>query len=551
MNAPVKARSALETLDRAIEIARSQPLPEFLRACLPGGLIAWSVLTLFYLERVEGIRFLRPVFAVVLVALFALRAVLLGRWAGRRAHDDLAPSGVTPELARPALMVRASLWVAFELWFWLWPVVVMLHVDPWLMPLLLPLWCVRAAIVPSWLSVINESSERTGFQAMKAALFHCDGQRGQAATCELFLLLGTLAVMINLGAALMLFVTLAQTSLGLDLSTVRAFVSPQNHFVLLCVAALALVVLEPVRASLSSVLYVDAELVRGGAGVRALVARAVTQKRGPGALPLGLCALFALLPAAPSHGQDQASALSTDAPAVEESCDESCSKAQERDAELEERVLEILGEPEFAEFPDEAWTIDGKGALRRWLERLFDAWFKQASDPSKPPRPPGWSMGDLPGTKFFLTIAVLLLMAALAKLAFGGAPRRTSRGHPGPATKAEDPFSRAADDHFADALRLFADRPRDALRALYLGALVGLARQSLLQLAPERSNGHYLRQLAGRTQRAPFGELTRAFDAVQYGDLQLDRAGFQRCLELARGLVQSGTEGEHQGKGAA
>ncbi|MFT3927869.1 MAG: DUF4129 domain-containing protein [Myxococcales bacterium] len=564
MSSPTKPRGALETLDRALEIARTQPLSELGLAWLPGALLAWLSVSLYYLERVEGVRSLRPLFALLLVATFALRALVLGRWAGRRAQHELDQSGVRPVLAPASLVVRASLWVGVELWLWLWPVVIVLHVDPWLLPLLLPLWCLRGSIAPSWLAVVNVSGERTGFRAMRAALVHCEGQRGQALACELLLLLGGLALMINVGAGLVLLVTLGQTSLGLDLASVRAFVSPQNHFVLLCVTAFALSLLDPVRAALSSVFYVDAELVREGAGVRTLVARALrsADKQGRAALKeetklragLGVLLCCSLAgSAAPALAQEPTSPgvdeVALEEPAPEDACDESCLRAQERDAALEARVLAILAEPAFAEFPDESWRIDGKGALRRWLERLFDDWFKEASEVKPERLPPGWSWGNLPGSKLFLTLAVVLLMLALAKLAFSGGPRRTTRASRSAAQPEPDPFARSSEDHFADAARLFARDPREALRALYLGALVGLARKDLLQLAPERTNGHYLRQLAGRDQRAPFAELTRTFDAVRYGDLSLDRAAFERCLSLANALVAFEPPGGEMGAG--
>jgi len=549
----LKSRSALETLDRALMLARAQPLRELGRAWLPGALLAWLLICLYDFERVEGVRTLRPLFALLLVAGFALRAVVLARWAGRLADGELAQSGVRAQPAKVASLLRASFWVGADLWFWLWPLMVVLHVDPWLTPLLLPVWCVRGAIAPSWLAVANASGEGSGFGVLRAALAHCEGQRGQAFACELLLLLGVLASILNVGAALVLLVSLGQSALGLDLASVRAFVSPQNHFVLLCVSAFGLVLVEPLRAALASVLYVDAELVREGAAARTAVARALasTQRAGArgrshdGPLRAGLSVLLCLWIAA-GHARAQAPApaalhedTTTDTSKVtpEQACDEVCLRAQERDATVEDRVRAILSEPEFREFPDEAWGIDGKGSLRRWLEKWFDDWFKRASSPETPDARARSRWGDVPGAKLFLTLAVVLLMIALAKLTFGVGPRRTTRAPERGPAKEPDPFTRSSADHFADAERLFAQSPRAALRALYLGSLVGLARQDLVQLAPERTNGHYLRQLSGRSQRAPFGELTRTFDAVQYGGLALDQAAFQRCLSLARALV--------------
>jgi hypothetical protein len=466
------------------------------------------------------------VFAVAFTALFALRAALLGRWSGRRAQAELATCGVSMEPAPVTLLLRASLWVALDLWLWLWLLVLALHLEPWLVAVFLPLMSVRAGLSPSWLTVVNGSRAPSGVLALWAAIQHAEGLRGRAIVCELLLTFGAMGLAFNFGALLALIVSVGQDALGLDLAFVRAFLSPRNHFALLALAALSLALLEPVRASLATVLYVDTELTRGGADLRALVQRALASKAR---LVVLLCACC--WPSARVGAQEAVRA--------EPICDEACMQARAADDALNARARKLLRAPEFAEFPDETWMTDGmgRGRVESWLDRLLRWLEKQLEGEEKGTAQPG-KRWELPGIGFFIGLT-LALVAFLLALSLRSRHRRPKLA--GPKAAPENPLERAAALHFADALALFGKDSRAALRSLYIGTLVGLSERKLLALAPERTNGQYLRQLAREPEQAWFAQLTRTFDTVQYGELELGRAEFERCHELARRLVHGGS----------
>lgn len=514
-------QSALDALDRAIELARRQPARELFKAWLPGLSIAWLALALYYVERVEGVRALRPAFAVAFVAAFSLRAQVLSSWARRRAAALLSPYGVSPTAGPGHLAMRASLWMTFDLWLWLWPLGLAAQLDPWLVAVLWPLLCLRGALAPSWLAVVGTSDESSGLRALRQAVARTEGQRIRGVSCELLLLLGALGLTFNLGAIVALAVTLGQSAMGLDLSFVRVFLSPRNHFALLAVAGLACALIEPVRAALAAVLYSETELSREGAAVRALVERAIT----PAARKLAAVCLLA--------GASWAAAYP--AQAQDEACEGTCLEARARDEAVGTHVRTILRDSAFSEFPVAGWQVDeleGR-SLEGWLERLL-GWLIERSEQDTATALPGLSRVELPGAPFFVALAVVLAGLGLWRAVAGMATA------PKPPTAAPSADEITPETHLAEAVALYERDPRAALRLLYAGTLRGLERRKLLTLSPERTNGSYVRQLGRRPERGDFAQLTRTFEAVQYGTEPLARSTFERCLEAAQRLVRGG-----------
>src|SRR5688572_4030193 len=78
------------SIDRALELTRRASGDELLRAMVPGGVLSLLALSVYYAERVEGVRFLRPLFAVAFTLVYMARALVLSRWAGRRSAELLA-----------------------------------------------------------------------------------------------------------------------------------------------------------------------------------------------------------------------------------------------------------------------------------------------------------------------------------------------------------------------------------------------------------------------------------------------------------------------------
>ena len=116
--------------------------------------------------------------------------------------------------------------------------------------------------------------------------------RGVFLIVELLALFGTIGLFANLYALVSFSLLLADSLLGLDVAFVSTFLSPDNAFVLLLVSAVALVLLEPLRAAISAQAFVDARTRRDGADLHAAVDAGdrAGQRRAPRAAsvpPLG------------------------------------------------------------------------------------------------------------------------------------------------------------------------------------------------------------------------------------------------------------------------
>jgi len=525
---PMPARARV---DRALSIVRGLPARELLAAIWPAGLSVLVAAALYFMERVEGVRSLRPLFAVLFVGAFIARCVLLSRWSGRRVEALLSAQGVSAHHAQASSIARAALWVGAELWLWLWLVVLMLRLQPWLVALVLPTFCLRAALAPSLLASADGSTQITGFRVLRGAIHEGDGHRLAGVLCELLLLCGALGLAFNLGAVIVAIVGLGQDVLGLDLSFVHAFVSPSNHFAMLWVAGLALVAMEPLRGTLSALMFVDTRLTRDGLALRSLVARCVSEGQSGRLAAVALAAFLCATSQARAQDASVPDAGSAHEPSVP-ICDSSCERARASDEVVERRVEHILEGKVFAEFPDPSWDA-GKSGMSSLFEELF-RWLAGLSRDEQLKSDP-LSSFELPGVAFFLILAAVLAVGALLV---------ARKKQPAEATAAEssieDPFSRSAEDYLSQARD---QRGRDltlALRSLYLATLVGLARQGRLTLSPERTNGQYLNELGGGPERPLFAAMTRTFDLVKYGQRAPSQDDFDRCVSLAEQLLQIG-----------
>ena len=140
-----------------------------LRALSGGAPLALLVIALYYFERVEGVRSLRPLFAVLLVLGYAWRVLQLSA-AARTYALAIRPSLPVPVQAPRAIDVCSTAGVAgVGLWVWLWPLSLLALLSPWAVAAGLPLLAVRGAIAPSWLARSRCARER-GLAAFGQAL---------------------------------------------------------------------------------------------------------------------------------------------------------------------------------------------------------------------------------------------------------------------------------------------------------------------------------------------------------------------------------------------
>lgn len=551
---------ALVILDRALELTRRTQRAELLRACGPGALLSLLALALYYMERVEGVRSLRGLFALLFLLAYLWRAVVLARWAGRRVAELLTPYRIEAVHGKSSAIVRAALWVAVDLWFWLWFLVLAVHIDPWFVPLLLPLFAVRGALLPAWLACGDATQDASGFVVLRRAMEQVEGRRVTGIGIELCLLLAALGIGLNLLALGAGLVSVGQDMLGLDLSLVNAFLSHKNYFALLFILALSLTLVEPLRAAVSAILFSDALLSREGIAVRSLVVKATEPKprfgRGHALLALLVATAFAsrleAQAAPPTHEPMQVAPDATvvvppgafeheanEYAAEEEPCEGSCARARERDEQVRARVRTILAEPVFAEFPEADWSANarGKNVFSKWLEELL-RWLTEQNEQESRRLDDGLLPSlELPPPAFFIVVALLIALFAAYRM-WRGRGEREPEEHESP--QSETPLSRPAEAHLEDALALASKDLRMALRSLYLATLVGLSRRSLLTLAPERTNGQYLRELPAGEDKQMFAAFTRIFDAVHYGARTPSPEDFAACRSLAERLITGG-----------
>ena len=196
---------------------------------------------------------------------------------------------------------------------------------------------------------------------------------------------------------------------------------------------------------------------------------------------------------------------------------------------VQARLTELSGQREFqyaqVESQPSAWDVFWTRFWRqvaRWLSsRSYQGFWK-------------WVLYAL-----FIGAAVFIVLKLLQvdlTAAFGRSPRR----------RASLDYDTAAENihelDFATRLREAEDTGnyRLALRLGYLELLKKLTDQGLIDWQPDKTNHAYLRELAESrpAARAPFGELTRQFEYVWYGELALPAAGYRQARAAQQQLGQ-------------
>lgn len=579
MSLVTRVGGPLDLIDRALLLTRRAGWAFAWRPLVAGLLVAGAVLLVYYVERVEGIRSLRLLLAFILVLAWWGRSLLMARSA-REATRMLWDGAPIPDDAGRAVdVIRTASVVAMGLWIWVWLLVGASLLGPLAVPLVLPVLALRGAAAPSWLARAGCTSEG-GLRAFGRALADTAGRRASTISAELMVLLGAVGLAVNLFATVTVFVLLGRSFLGLDVTFVATFFSVRNVFLMIALGSAALVLLEPLRAALSAVIFVDARVRQEGLDLRALVERAleVGAQRGglerPGAgsssraaaavlLAFALLAPGAraqppadppaaeLIPLPPGTGPDGVAPppdpdswdpTGTGMPPKEPTSFDALvggdpvagAAGDARDEPIRERVEDILARSEFREF------ADGRGrGLREFIDRLIE-WLLRQFVPDTAPRVRGPSI-PMPPPGLFLVIGGALLLGILAYVAVTRARerRRTEVPVRSPEqARAIDPRERPPAAHLDDAAILAqAGRFREALRALYLATLVALDRRRLIAFDPALTNWQYIRQMPRGDARDQFTRFTRLFDYKWYGDEATTEEDYQRCRALAARIV--------------
>ncbi len=517
----LRAAGPLEMLDGALLAVRRGGLESLLQAWVAGAPLALLALAVYYLERIEGVRSLRLPLALALAFGFLFRGVRLSRVARAYALALRSTLPVSLEPTRSVDVACTAGVVGLGLWVWLWPLAGVALLSPFAVAAVLPFVALRGAVAPSWLARAACARER-GLAAFGQAFDDTAGMRGVFLIVELLALFGALGLFANLYALGSVAVLLGHSMLGLDMALVSEFLSPDNTLVPLLLAALTLVLLEPLWAAISAQAFVDARSRRDGADLHAAVDAAIAHsapRRGLGRgsePPIAAAAVLlalSLCTALPARAQP----VSADAAPPSGS-------GAEADAEVRDQVSTILAGPEFREFAEH-----DSHALRDLLAKLFD-WVAERDDSSEQQAAP---LRLPPLSPWVLMALALIALGALGASVGRGRARLQRARALGPSEP--EPIAASEPGSLLEQAAAYAaggDFPA-ALRALYLASLVALDRGRLIEYEPSKTNWQYIRALPPGELRQSFAAFTRIFDRTWYGHAPATADDYAQCRALA------------------
>lgn len=559
----------VEHLDRALLVARRGGLGRAARAWGAAATPAATLVAVYYVERVEGVRGLRLPLALLLVFAWCARAVWLAPIVRADAQALWDGLRVPPSAGRAVDVVRTALVVGLGLWAWAWLLVVGALGGALGVAIVLPFFALRGGVAPTWLARAA-CTEDVGFRAFGRAALDQGGSRVAGIASEALLLAGTLGLAVNLYGLAVFAVTLGRSFFGLEVALVQAFLAPENTLVQLGALLAAFVLVEPLRAASVAARFLDARVREDGLDLRALVDDAVAAggraaSRSAGRAALALCAAGGLalvsvpaaaqsrpLPKPPtvvtspddaarpldaikprSGASPSVAAPSVAPPSVALPAVPYAEGPREAvDDAVRARVAAVLARPEFREFAPER----GAG-LTELIARLL-AWLLRPRDLPLFSAPSLLSL-PMPGAWFFALFAGLLFAGVLGYLWRTHRPRAAS-SDPALATPAAalDVRERPPEALLDEAGTLAARGAlREALRALYLATLVALDRRRLITFDPHRTNWQYLRAMPRSEARRLFAEFTRIFDHKWYGAEPTALADYEACRALAARIV--------------
>jgi hypothetical protein len=508
-------------LDESLLVLRRAAPAQLVRGWSASAPLAVLVLSLYYLERIEGIHAPLAVYAVALTLAFAVRFALLSQLAREfvsAAQPSLPLTAAAP--ARSRLFSSAAV-SGFGLWLWAWPFLLLGRISMFAVLAAVPIVALRGAVAPSFLARAACAPE-SGFSAWVRALEDNRGARAIMLGLELAVSLCLLVLFVNvyaLGATVLL---LANSVLGLDVSFVAAFLAPDNEFLLLLLLGLCWLALEPLRAAVSALAFSEARGRNEGADLHAAIDALDAGTAAPatrsGARTIAVC-VFVLASASAAHA----------APALVD-------RASAADEGVRRRVQQILRRGEFHEWSDDqgphTWFAD-------WLDRLFG---QHSESDTNLPSAPRFSVrvpaALVIGLSLILLALVVWFVSSEARRAKGRPPIVTASGPPPPSASRPPP----SPEQLARASELAdAGAYDEAVRLLYGGTLALLARAALIFLERSRTNGHYVRALPAGPLREQLAQLTAMFERSWYGKqaaTQADYVEAERCVQQLRAAAE-------------
>lgn len=508
-------------LDDALLVLRRAAPAQLVRGWSASAPLAALVLSLYYLERIEGIHAPLAAYAVALTLAFAVRFALLSQLAREfvaAAQPSLPLSAAAPAWSQLFSSAAVS---GFGLWLWAWPFLLLGRISVFAVLAVVPIVALRGAVAPAFLARAACAPE-SGFAAWLRAVEDNRGARAVMLGLELAVSLSLLVLFVNLYALGATALLLANSVLGLDVSFVAAFLAPDNEFLLLLLLGLCWLALEPLRAAVSALAFSEARGRNEGADLHAAIdeldggpaqEQPPPSRAGARAIAVLVCLLAG---ASAAHA----------APPV----------ASENDDAVRQRVQQILSRGEFHEWGSDqgqhTWFAD-------WLDRLFG---QHNDNEGNVPSAPRFSV-RVPAA---LVIGLSIVLLALVVWFVSSEARRAKRlappvvaTSPPPPSASRPPLS---PEQLARASELaHAGHYDEAVRVLYGGTLALLARAALILLDRSRTNGQYVRTLPAGALREQLAQLTLLFERTWYGKQAATRADYleaERCVQQLRAAAE-------------
>jgi hypothetical protein len=399
--------------------------------------------------------------------------------------------------------------------------------------------------------------------------------RGKAFAVNFLLWVVAAALFFNLQVLVQLVLALGRALFDLEVSYLTAVLSLENPTFVLVLGGVTLILLEPVRALSGGLLHLEEKVRREGLDLAPRI-ELLARPHGRGTRVAAALVAISLSADAragpPLDVREAAVAAAADLARGDEAAGRLRALVERRRRApgergafwrmLEGRISQGASAGVIAaELEGAARIPDPRDLLERVLAgdefadldpALWAASPERAAEPPIEEIPllgPRAAEGGVSGFTLLVLLLTVIAVGAAAAAAFVGLRARRKVPPPAPPPEAAVPAPAAGLDALtrdpagwrseADALAAEGNL-REALRRLYLAALVALHRARALEYDRSRTNGDYLRRFRGRPEaKRRFRSLTGAFDFVWYGERPIEESAYRDLAREADALLAS------------
>jgi hypothetical protein len=189
--------------------------------------------------------------------------------------------------------------------------------------------------------------------------------------------------------------------------------------------------------------------------------------------------------------------------------------------------------------------LEGETFFDRMLRSLFDRDEREEQDPNMPNSGSAQSIttGAQALNYLLLAVAVGLLVWGLIRALKSGAAGKIFSGK----TKDEEEIDASVEDvdihaiNYENQIAAARDRGdfRYAVRLWFLNTLKNFSDRELLHWKPEKTNMDYFYELSGNPVQQKFGDASRVYDFVWYGEREINANDYENAEQQFRELNRS------------